>query len=77
MREEVLHCIKDACPEIDFLVDKKLIDDGVLDSLSIIQIIMSLSETFGIAIDADDITTDYFNSVDGLYQLVLDKKASA
>ena len=76
MREKVLQCLRSACPNIDFETTKLLVDEGILDSLAIITIISALMETFSIEIDADDIVSDNFNSLNSLI-LMIEKKKSA
>lgn len=73
MKEELLKCLVDVCPNVDFEKEDKLVDDGVLDSLSIIKIISALSDIFHVSIDADDIISENFNSFFGLYNMVIKK----
>jgi len=57
-------------PDIDFLTNHSLIDDGVLDSFDIIAIIAEISDEFGVTITADEIIPENFNSADALNALV-------
>ena len=66
--------IKSTCPRIDFENATTLIDDAILDSLQIMQLIMTLSEEFDIEIDADDIIPENFNSMAAISEMVLRKK---
>lgn len=43
--------------------DYDLLDNGVVDSLSLLRLIAWLGDRFGIAIDEIDITPDHFGSV--------------
>ncbi|MGO4972108.1 phosphopantetheine-binding protein [[Clostridium] aminophilum] len=74
MKEQLLKCLKEACPGIDFEKENQLVDNSILDSLSIMTIIAAMMETFEIEIDADDIVADNFNSLDGLFGLLCRKK---
>lgn len=74
MRQKVLETLKAACPDVDFEGNALLIEDGVLNSLAVITIIGELNEKFNIEIDADDITVENFNSLDGLTRLVEKKQ---
>ena len=47
-----------------------LIDDGVLASLDIIQLIGALSDEFDVSIPATEIIPENFNSVDALCAMV-------
>ena len=70
MREEIKKCLQDVCPLVDFETAIPLVDGGILDSLTIIQIITVLMDTFGIEIDADDIVAENFNSLSSLCEMV-------
>ncbi len=70
MRSEVLKVLQDEYPNIDFESTDALVDQGVLDSLTITGIIAALSVEFGITIPYEDITEDNFNSVDAMAAMV-------
>ena len=55
MEERILEVVKSVRPDVDFEKETALIDDEVLDSFDVIQIVTELMEEFGIFIDADDI----------------------
>lgn len=70
MRDKVLEVLQNALPHIDFLESNEMVDDGILDSLTITEIIATLSMEFGITIPFGDIVEDNFNSIDGLAAMV-------
>lgn len=70
MKEKVLKLLEQECPEIDFLSSDALVDDGVLDSLSLTSIIAALTMEFNIMIPYEEITEENFNSVDALADMV-------
>ena len=70
MRSEVLKVLLDEYPNIDFESSDALVDQGILDSLTITGIIAALSMEFGIMIPYEDITEDNFNSVDAMAAMV-------
>ena len=70
MRNEVLRILQEEYPNIDFESSDALVDNGILDSLTITGIIAMLSMEFGITIPYEDITEDNFNSVDALAAMV-------
>ena len=55
---------------MDFESSDALVDDGILDSLSITQVIATLSMEFDITIPYEEIVEDNFNSLDGLVAMV-------
>jgi len=55
--------------------DMSLIDGGLIDSLSIVQIVQSLQETFDIEIAVSDMVIDNFDTIDAITQLIHSKLA--
>ena len=70
MRDEVLKVLVDEYPNIDFESSDALVDNGILDSLTITGIIAALSAEFGVIIPYEEITEDNFNSVDAMAAMV-------
>ena len=73
MEEKIMNVLTEICPEIDFETEIGLIDDGILDSFSVIQIVTNLMEEFDIYIDADDIEPENLNSFEDICNLVSSK----
>ena len=70
MREKVLRVLAEEFPEIDFESSQALVDDGILDSLTITGIIAALTMEFDITIPYEMITEENFNSLVGLTKMV-------
>ena len=70
MEEQILELLSDEYPDIDFASSDALVDDGILDSLTITGIIALLSMEFGITIPYEEIIEENFNSVAGLAKMV-------
>ena len=70
MEERILHLLSEEYPEIDFTASEELVDDGILDSLTIIGIIAALTMEFGITIPYEEIIEENFNSIAGLARMV-------
>lgn len=70
MEEKILKLLQKEYPEIDFTASDELVDDGILDSLTITGIIATLSLEFGITIPYEEIVEENFNSVAGLAKMV-------
>lgn len=70
MRDKVLEVLEGEFPEIDFLSSDELVDDGILDSLTLTGIIAALTMEFGITIPYEEIIEENFNSVDGMASMV-------
>lgn len=68
--EDLLEILRDLHPEVDFEVEEHLIDDGILDSLDIVNLISEISEVFDVTITAKFIVPENFNSAKALYALI-------
>lgn len=70
MEEKILKLLSGEYPEIDFTSSDELVDDGILDSLTITGIIATLTMEFGIMIPYEEIIEENFNSIAGLARMV-------
>lgn len=68
--EELLKVLEDVTDEVDFTKEKHLIDDGLLTSFDILQIISALDDAYGISIPASEIVPKNFNSAKAMLALV-------
>lgn len=70
MEEKIYTLLSEEFPTIDFKSSDTLVDDGVLDSLTITGIIAVLTMEFGITIPYEEIIEENFNSIAGLAAMV-------
>lgn len=70
MEQKILELLSEEFPDIDFESSNELVDDGILDSLTITGIIAALSMEFGITIPYEEIIEENFNSISGLAAMV-------
>ncbi len=70
MREKVKAFLEENFPEIDFESSDELVDDGTIDSLTIVNVISSLSEEFGVEFPYEEIIPENFNSLDAIAELI-------
>ncbi|MDE7218978.1 MAG: acyl carrier protein [Oscillospiraceae bacterium] len=68
--EELLSILTETCPGINFEGQEHLIDNGILDSLSIVMLVGELNEAFDISIGAEDLVPENFNSPQAIHALV-------
>lgn len=68
--EELMEILVDMDDSIDWKNEKKLIDDRIMDSFSVITLISELEDHFGIDIDAAEILPENFNSVEAMWEMV-------
>lgn len=68
--EKLLEALKEVREDIDFAGQYGLVDEGVIDSLDLTQIIAALDEAFDIHIPSGEIEPGNFNSVQDMLALV-------
>ncbi len=68
--EKLLEALKEVRDDIDFAGQYGLVDEGVIDSLDLTQIIAALDEAFDIHIPSGEIEPENFNSVQDMLALV-------
>ena len=68
--EELLEVLRDVKDDVDYETCKTLIDDHILDSFDILQLISSLNDRFDISIPASEIVPENFNSAEALWKMV-------
>lgn len=68
--EELIRIMSEIRPDLDFTLEDKLIDDDVLDSFDIIQIVSEVNDFFGIELNVNDLLPENFHSAEALYELI-------
>lgn len=70
MMEELLKVLGEIRPDVDFVNEQKLIDDGILDSFDIIQVVTELNENFEVEISIDELVPENFNTAQAMWELI-------
>ena len=68
--ERLFEILENVKPDVDFENCETLIDDGLLDSFSILAIVGEINDEFDVEISAPDIVPENFNSAKALWALV-------
>ncbi|MCR5404106.1 MAG: acyl carrier protein [Butyrivibrio sp.] len=68
--DRLLEILSEIKEDVDFESKDNLLDDGILDSFDILQIINALNEEYDISIPASEIIPENFNSAESLYAMV-------
>ncbi len=68
--DELLEILRDVRDDVDFEKEDKLIDDKILTSFDIIQIISAIDEEYDVAIPATQIVPANFNSAKAIYDMI-------
>lgn len=56
--------------ELDVDVDTDVIEEGLLDSLAFVQLLLALEEEFGVKVDLADLDLENFSTVSNIARLV-------
>ena len=67
---ELIEILEEIQPGVDYENCTALIDDGLLDSLSIIAIVGEIEDNFDVMIPAVEIIPENFNSASALWSLI-------
>jgi acyl carrier protein len=71
MREQIIKILSELRPEFDFTQEGvNFIEEGMLDSFDMVNLVNDLDSTFGISIDGVDILPENFSTVDAIEQLL-------
>lgn len=76
MKDEIRNYLKTHRASEDasqFGDDDSLLELGVIDSMTMIDVIAHLEGTYGISVDDDDMTPEHFDSVNGIAAYVAGK----
>ena len=68
--DERLNILQELHPDIDFETCDTLIDDQILDSIDIVSLVAEISDAFDVAIPAEELVPENFNSAQALWELI-------
>lgn len=68
--EELLEILEEIDPDNDYEHDEHLIDDGHLDSLSLLQLVSELEDNFDIQMTPTELIPANFNSAKAIWAMV-------
>ena len=71
MKDKIIDILTGLRPEFDFHVETNFIDNGLLDSFDIINLVTELDNHYGISIDGTDILPENFDTVETIINLVV------
>lgn len=71
MTEKILKIVTDIRPEFNFSESNNYIEEGLLDSFDLVQLVNSLDTEFGISIDGMDIIPKNFSNVNTIIKVLI------
>lgn len=71
MKEQIIKILTELRPEFDFSQEGvNFIEEGMLDSFDVVNLVNDLDSTFGVSIDGVDILPENFATVENIEQLL-------
>ena len=70
MKNRILEMLSEIKPEQNFAESDNYVEDGILDSFDIIELITMLEDEFDISIDGMDILPEFFSNAEQIEKLV-------
>ena len=72
MQEQIIKILTELRPEFDFAQEGvDFIEEGMLDSFDMVNLVSELDSTYGISIDGVDILPENFSTVDAIVALLV------
>ena len=68
--DELIELLNEVNEDVDYAGSTSLIDDGLLDSFDILQIVAELNDHYDITIPAEDVIPQNFNSAAAILAMV-------
>ncbi len=68
--EKLLEILKDIDPDIDYEIEDHLIDDGLLDSMQVLELVSTLEDEFDIEVTPTELVPDNFNSAESMWDMI-------
>lgn len=73
MKEKVICILNELRPEFNFSENVNFIEQGMLDSFDVVNLVQELESTFGITIDGLEILPENFETIDTIMNLLTSK----
>lgn len=70
MKEKIIKILSELRPEFDFRNDLNFIEEGMLDSFDVINLVTTLDNEFGISIEGTDVLPENFSSIEKIETLL-------
>lgn len=68
--EEIIEILEDLKPGVDFKSQQHLINDHIIESMMMLQLVSALNDEFDVEITPKDLVPENFQTVDAIYALV-------
>ena len=70
LRDKIVELLQEINPDICINETNHFVDDGLLNSFDIANLVASFEEEYGIDIDGEDILPENFNTIEAMEKLI-------
>jgi acyl carrier protein len=70
VNDKIIKILTGIRPEFDFTERINFIEQGMLDSFDVVNLVTSLDEEFNVSIEGTDITPENFSTIDSIIALL-------
>ncbi|MCX6271429.1 MAG: phosphopantetheine-binding protein [Bacteroidetes bacterium] len=71
MQQQIINILREIRPEFDFSQEINFVEEGMLDSFDVVNLVTALDEHFHISIDGMDILPENFATIDAIVNLLI------
>ena len=68
--DELIRILEEVKPDVDYEIETALIDDGIIESLELMQIISEIEAEFDVEIEMENLIPENFNSAEAIMNLI-------
>ena len=68
--DQLISILEGIRADVDYSMETELIDDGILNSLDITNLVLELNEAYDIEIGMEEMIPENFNSAEAIYNLI-------
>ncbi len=72
-KKKIMDMIAELQPYVEFTETTGLLQEDVLDSVSVLVLVQDIEEQFGISVEMEEITEDNFKNVESIAALIAGK----
>lgn len=72
-KKKIMDMIAELQPYVEFTETTSLLQEDVLDSVSVLVLVQDMEEQFGISIEVEEITENNFKNVESIVALIAEK----
>ena len=68
--DELIEILEDIQPDADYETCTTLIDDGILDSMEVLELVSTLEDEFDIEVTPTELVPANFNSAESMWKMI-------